>query len=307
MFVHAPLQKLFRAYRALAKFPHTGEFDYQRLGRVSTVRFDATNLQFQALYGQVYHAGYEQELAALLDVLLPEGGTFFDIGSNWGYFSLYAASNHQRLAIHAFEPHPRTFRDLTSCVTQAGLDKLTTCHNLALSSSDGEAFIHFPDGLHSGAAEVNAHAQGTRITTRQLDSLHVPTPDVIKMDVEGHEIEALKGAVTVLQTSRPFIVFENKRNHQTPAQTLDPLRFLEDLGYEFFIPAVKRAEAAIAYFLPCGYQEDIRRVQAINPVDCLALVPFEPATRFMFQHDINVLACHTGRREQLCSLFRTEC
>lgn len=303
LFVHVPLQKLFRAYRGLAKFPHWGEFDYHRLGRTSTVRFDATNLQFQALYGRVYLDGYEQELAALLDVLLSEGGTFFDIGSNWGYLSLYAASDHRQLSIHAFEPHPSTFRDLAGCVTQAGLDELATCHNLALSNRDGEAFIHFPDGLHSGSAEVNTLAQGTQITMRRLDSLPLRAPDVIKMDVEGHELEALQGATATLQSARPFIVFENKRNYQMPAQTLGPLQFLAGLGYEFFIPAVKRAEAAKDYFLPCGYQEVIRRVQAIKPQDCLALVPFEPATRFLFQHDLNVLASHTSRRPQLDALF----
>src|SRR5688572_1727731 len=60
-----------------------GEFDYDRLGRRTTIGFNARNLQFQALYSPFCKNGYEPDVAMLLDALLPEGGTFFDIGSNW--------------------------------------------------------------------------------------------------------------------------------------------------------------------------------------------------------------------------------
>ncbi|MEI9959644.1 MAG: hypothetical protein WDM76_00530 [Limisphaerales bacterium] len=75
---------MFPFYRALFRSPEFGEFSYQRANLISTIRFDAGNLQFQALYNPVYKNGYEQDICSLLDALLPEGGTFYDVGSNWG-------------------------------------------------------------------------------------------------------------------------------------------------------------------------------------------------------------------------------
>jgi FkbM family methyltransferase len=274
-----------------------GEFDYERLGRSATIRFNARNLQFQALFAPFFKYGYEPEVGALLDLMLPEAGTFLDIGSNWGYFTLYAASNHSRLTIHAFEPMPATYKDLTGCVAQAGLSDLVTCHNMALSSTDGEALIRIPDGLHSGIAEVSNLDGATRIGTRRLDSLALSRPDFIKMDVEGHEIEVLNGAKETLKMARPFIIFESKLEHLRPDRTLEVLFFLSMLDYRFYIPAVQRQFKEQNYYLQCAGLP-------IGDGDNLALVPFEAGTRPLWQHDVNVFACHESRQQELMAVFK---
>lgn len=303
LFFYVPLRKLFPLCRRLGFLPHAGDFDYERLGTTRNIKFNANNVQFQALYGRVYEYGYEQELGLLLDLLLPEGGTFYDIGSNWGYFSLYAASNRTKVNIHAFEPFPNTHQDLKSCVEQAGLAELVTRHELALSNSDGTAFIEIPDGLHSGTAELTANNRGTQITIRQLDSLKLPPPDFIKMDVEGHEANALRGGLNTLKASWPYLVFENKRDYADPGKTLEPLTILEELGYRFFVPSLRQSFHGKDYFVPCGWQLDLRRMQEIKDNDHLALAPFVAADRFLYQHDVNVLACHQTRLAQLQSIF----
>lgn len=305
LFIQLPLQKLFRLYRSFAAFPHWGEFTYQRFGKTEVIRFDARNVQFQPLYKEIWRRGYEQEVSILLDTFLPEGGTFYDIGSNWGYFSLYAASNRSKLTIHAFEPHPGTFRDLCACVQQAGLTDMVNSHNFALSNEDSDSFIELPDGLHSGSAEVNRSGRGTPIKTKSLDSLDLPSPDAIKLDVEGHELQVLQGGRKILETSRPYIIMESKRYHGSAAAlTLAPLAYLRELGYELFAPSVKRSVAGQEYFIPCGALLDTGEMQCIESSDCLALIPFEPNTRFTLQPDVNVFACHSSRKEFLLSLFR---
>lgn len=303
LFFYVPLRKLFPLCRKLGILSSAGDFDYERLGKTINIKFDARNVQFQALYGRVYEYGYEQELGLLLDCLLPAGGTFYDIGSNWGYFALYAASNRAQVKVHAFEPFPNTHRDLKSCVEQAGLNDQVTRHELALSNNDGEAFIEIPDGIHSGTAELTTNSRGVRIVTRRLDSLQLPPPDFIKMDVEGHEAEALRGGLNTLKSARPYLVFENKRDYPEPGKTLEPLLILEELGYHFFVPALQTAFARKPYYVPCGWQLDIRRMQEIKDHDHLALVPFTAAERFLYQHDINVLACHESRLAELQAVF----
>lgn len=292
------LCRMFRIYYHFCRFS-VGEFDYERLGRRATIRFNARNLQFQALYVPCFKFGYEPDVAGLLDALLPEGGTFFDIGSNWGYFALYTASNHSRLTVHAFEPQPQSYQNLVSCIEQAGLSGMVVCHNLALSSIDGEAFIQIPDSLHSGLAEVSKLGGGgaVRIGTRRLDSMGLPQPDCIKLDVEGHEIEVLKGAKETLAAARPFIIFENKPDYLRPDKVLDVLFFLAGLGYCFYMPAVQRRHPARSYFMQCGWH-------SVGEGDLLALAMFEPEMRLLWQHDINVFACHRSRQQELMALFK---
>jgi FkbM family methyltransferase len=303
LFFYLPLRKLFPVCRKLGCLPNSGSFDYERLGKTVPIRFDANNLQFQALYSRIYEYGYEQELGLLLDCLLPEGGTFYDVGSNWGYFSLYAASNRSRVKIHAFEPFPGTHHDLKSCVEQAGIADLVTRHELALADADGEAFIEIPDGLHSGTAELTADSRGTRIITKRLDSLLLPPADFIKMDVEGHEAGVLRGGLNTLKSSWPYLVFENRRNITKPGTTLDPLLILQELGYRFFLPSVRQSYASTDYFLPCGWQMEIQRAQEVRDNSYLALAPFEVSNRFLYQHDLNVFACHESKLAQIRASF----
>lgn len=302
LFLHVPLRRLFVHYLRLCRRPSWGAFDYERLGARRTVRCDGRNLQFHALFGRYWEKGYEPETALLLDALLSEGGTFYDIGSNWGYFSLYAASRRHRLVVHAFEPHPQTFRDLEGCVEQAGLKEIVTCHHFALSNSDGEAFIQIPDQLHSGQAEVS-RSGGTRIVTRCLDTLGLPLPDLIKMDVEGHEIEVLRGAESTLRRAKPFVVLESKRDYGTPERTLEPLFFLASLGYTFFQTSLERNQGARRHLLPFGFQARLGRMQPIEENDNLALTELSPVERFLFQDDLNLLACHDDRLGALGAAF----
>jgi len=274
----------------------TGEFEYERLGQRHRVVFNAKNFQFQALYAPFYQTGFEPEVAMLIDALLPEGGTFFDIGSNWGYFSLCAASCRQKVEIHAFEPQPATYQDLTQCVQQAGLSQVVTCHNVALSSSDGEASITIPDGLHSGTAEVSLRNGGQRVPMRRLDSLGLPAPGFIKMDVEGHETEVLRGGVEVLKSARPFIVFESKPSAAFEEKSLEPLFFLKDLGYRLYAPALQRHNGTRVY-----YQQDY--TLPASPGDSVVLIELAPEERLLWPAYLNLLACHEERLPQLAASF----
>jgi FkbM family methyltransferase len=261
------------------------------MGKENIIRFDARNLQFRALYFDPAVVNYEPEVGMLLDDFLPEDGVFFDIGSNWGYFSLFATSNRHHLNIHAFEPMPDTFLDLKSCIEQANVSEFVTCHQLALSSSDGEAFIEIPDRLHSGQATVS-FGRGTHcITTRRLDTMNLPKPDLIKMDVEEHEMDVLRGAEKTLRSARPFIVFENKPNESEPERALEPLFFLRELGYHLFAPDLGRTFDGRRYYTPAGSQSSRH--------DLLVLTKLEPEMRLLRQRDLNVFACPEERISQL--------
>lgn len=292
------LRLLFPLLRLLVRRSE-GTFEYARLGTRRNIPFNARNLQFQALYAPFAAHGYETDVAALIDLLLPaQGGTFFDIGSNWGYFPLYAAAQRSQLSAHAFEPMPATYNDLVATVRRAGLEALVTCHHVALSDSDGETFMCLPDGLHSGQAMLSRSDGAARVAMRRLDGLGLAAPDFVKIDVEGHELEVLRGASETLRSARPFIVFENKPFGGRPEKTLAPLRYLDSLGYELFVPALERRPVdEPGYFLPVLGQPAL-------PGDRFTLLPLEVSRRLFWPADLNILACHQSRREALVSAFR---
>jgi FkbM family methyltransferase len=291
------LKAAFSIFHSLG-LPASGKFTYERFGQKQNVHFNGRNLQFQSLYAPFWKNGYEFDVQTLIDFLVPEDGVFFDIGSNWGYFTLYAASQRKKLTIHAFEAHNDTYHDLVSCVTQAGITNIATCHNVALSNSDGEAFIDLPDGLHSGQATVSENKTGEKIVTRQLDGMNLPPPDLLKIDVEGHELEVLKGAGKILRKVKPFIVFENKPDDAGLGKCLEPLYYLTELGYELFSPILRRQQGLRCFNLPA----------AINfPIgdDKFVLVKLKPEDRLLLQPDLNVLACHKSRLQTLTPILDT--
>ncbi len=306
LMLNAPLEKLFHLYY---RFPLSsyGELEYDGPTGVRVLRFNAHNLAFDMFYSDVFAENYEDETGVLLDALLPLGGCFYDIGSNWGMFSLYAASRGGAPKIHAFEPIPSTFKDLSDSVAQAGLRERIQCHNVALSDVDGETEFQLP--LHSASAQsdpgalIAPGARRVRVRTGRLDSLKLEKPDFMKIDAEWHEAAVLRGAEATVRAAKPFIMLENKVSRGQPGQTFEPLRFLVRNGYQFFLPTLKRIYSEGDYLVNCGYQADTGRNQGIRKEDLMVLVPFDPTMRVLLPWSVNLFACHADRIGELCTKF----
>jgi FkbM family methyltransferase len=135
---------------------------------------------------------------------------FVDIGANVGRWSLEASRLAPRGRVHAFEPHPAAFAQLVRSVAGRNV----SCHPVALGSAPGRAQLHFdPDltvlsSLHErnleGFGVALDHTVEVEVSTidafceaEALDSI-----DLVKIDVEGHELETLQGAHTSLEAGR---------------------------------------------------------------------------------------------------------
>lgn len=292
----------FLFYQRFIPVKPKGTFLYTVDGKEKRIVFDGRNTQFEALYRSHYVDGYEPEVTTLVDSLLPSDGVFYDIGSNWGYHSLWAASNpgfHGQ--IHAFEPFPSTFVDLKSVVEQAGLTDRVALHKQAVSDHAGTTAMHLPNPLHSGWATMDddsgAQQQG-KIPVVTLDSLQIAPPAIMKIDAEKAEAKVLRGARNLIAKSHPMIVFESLRDQAAPESTLEPFGILAEAGYTFFRLAWLREDAkGVAYL-----RGDDNHAPALKE-DCLALVPFNPAVRFLAPEWMEVFACRRDDLPRLRSLF----
>lgn len=296
--------------KRLAKRPTRLAYDFARdalklggrgcvhLGEDRSANFDARKPHFGNIYFGNEPAGYEPDVSAMLASLLKGDQTFCDIGSNWGYFTFYAASLSSFTGlIHAFEPVPTTRSDVIGLRDGFGLQDRIAVHATALSSEAGtvEMAVHDSEtGLNriAGSGVGREGAGRETVPMSRLDDLDIK-PDVIKMDVEDHEFEALSGGVQTLKETKPFIIVESWLTPSQPFRTLRALRLLEDQNYDLYQP---------------GWQVDTPNGHVIFPdfgdrlpgPDCkLALVPFISDQRFMLSQQMNVFACPKDRVEDL--------
>ncbi len=298
--VGRPAKKLFKFLFKQDWFVGQSSFALQVGGDWRRISFSPRNMQFGALYMPQNQPIYEPETSALLDILVADDSVFFDIGANWGYYAAYLASRDGfQGRVEAFEPFPSTHQDLVSTVEQSGLSDTIGVHGIALSDRDGTANMAAWDGLQSGLARLgdaeNPNTARVDVPLRQLDSVDLPTPDVIKIDAEDHEEEVLRGAKDLLESARPIIVFENWLHPDNVRLTLGPLNFLADQGYRFFIIGWQRGgkDGSMVPDLPA----------AGNDTVSLALIPFLPESRFFLSQQLNILAVPEDKMDQLREKF----
>jgi FkbM family methyltransferase len=169
-----------------------------------------------------------------LERLLSGAGTFYDIGANIGYYSLFAASAPEALQVVAFEPNPGNFALLAANAALNG--SRIQCVHAAVSDATGRAVLHVPRSNLSGSLEaafnpdildtVEVHAY------RLDDYVERRTPTgrlVLKAIVEGHEPKLLRGARRVLEEQRPDMILAVTQRYDDETITL-----LQDRGYAFY-------------------------------------------------------------------------
>jgi FkbM family methyltransferase len=135
-------------------------------------------------------------MSLLRAALEREVATFVDVGANIGPYTLIA-SEHQKTFVVSIEPHPETFIKLARNVERNGR-KNVACLNLAISDHDGHTLLS--DGRYSSLNRVIDPARADQkclsVPCQALDSLCAELnirPDVIKIDVEGHESQVIQG------------------------------------------------------------------------------------------------------------------
>jgi FkbM family methyltransferase len=173
------------------------------------------------------------ELPVLLNLasLFRDGDVFVDVGANVGLYSKLLSrlqTFHPRLRIVAFEPHPGTFQRLKENLKTISAE----VHCLALSGSTGsQQFFEGPASAVFSAEKSSFSLQNRAvwIETKRLDEISLPDgPIMLKIDVEGHEFEVLRGAASLFERRRIAVVFLDGFDEPSIP------RLLADLGFILF-------------------------------------------------------------------------
>jgi FkbM family methyltransferase len=171
------------------------------------------------------------------------GNIVYDIGANVGYLSVELATHRQRdnITVIAFEPQRRLARNIRLAARLNDLDNLFVKECVVGSEMGDVSFSEMRHSVH-GTAVSGVENAITQYTVPQIsidDSVsdgRLPPPDVIKLDIEGYEYEALSGASQTLTKHKPIVIFEISSMTEVAGRTpADYARLFRECGsYRFF-------------------------------------------------------------------------
>lgn len=171
-----------------------------------------------------------------------EGMAVVDIGANIGYYTIQMASLvGPRGRVLAIEPNPVMVKELQANLSLNGLTNVDIMRS-AVGAVDGVAQFYFPTAGHEAHGSLRPNstfdtASQGEVPLARLDSvihrLNIESVGLIKMDIEGAELLALRGAEETLKRSKPTVIFE--ASEQLTAafdySVIDTLKYLDGLGY----------------------------------------------------------------------------
>jgi FkbM family methyltransferase len=155
---------------------------------------------------------YESQLQRALAERLGTGDTFWDVGGHAGFFTVLGARLvGKRGRVHVFEPCPENRRRVEAAVRLNGLGNVSI-HECAVSAASGQATLHghVSTSMWTLVEERAGDERGLPVTVRTLDELadDPGVPDVIKLDVEGAEVDVLHGGSRLLKDAESALLVE---------------------------------------------------------------------------------------------------
>ena len=147
---------------------------------------------------------YELPKQKLLERLVRPGMTVYDIGAQAGFYTLCLSRMVGETGrVFAFEPFADNVRNLLEHVRMNGLRNVRIVQAAVAGCSGVRGFTTDRGACQNGLAEENGPLL---VPTVSLDSLSLARPDLIKMDIEGGESEALRGSRRILSEHRPVVL-----------------------------------------------------------------------------------------------------
>lgn len=174
----------------------------------------------RSLYSYGEFSGAEcEEIISLAD-----GGKCLDVGANIGFMSM--ALSYSGCSVVAFEPQPELFKLLKRNCPNA------KCSPIALSDEFAVGLmprIRYGDRGNYGGLGLGMKSDlGTiSVATQPLDGTDVTNINFIKIDVEGHELQVLKGATETILRDKPVMYIEDDR----PEKSIELRKYIKHLGY----------------------------------------------------------------------------
>ena len=172
---------------------------------------------------------------AVLKSILRDDMTIIDVGANIGYYALEEDTHVKVKLIVAIEPNPVSFELLSQNICMN--DAMANVFNIGISDVDGT--LPFYISKQSNICSILPRAEYEKkidVPVMRLDTLldreKIENVDLIRMDIEGHEINALRGMKETMEKYRPWFCLEYHSPVISPEDREFFISTLEALDYE---------------------------------------------------------------------------
>lgn len=225
-----------KPYLNYMQYEHVRLYYTRGSGLIERIRSGSTSTVYEP---ELVHA-IVNELSKHTDPI------FVDIGTNIGLITSSIVSRVKNVTVFGFEPSPIPYRSFMVTLFANQLEQTVHLTQTAVSDVQGTiSFMTHGDAASSGDGIRETHRPGVPATavtvpTTTLDawtaSVKPSTLNVIKIDIEGAELLALRGAVHCLSTYRPVLFLEIAQENLTayPHTPRDILSFFTDHAYSLF-------------------------------------------------------------------------
>jgi FkbM family methyltransferase len=166
---------------------------------------------------------YESYLQRVIALEVRPGSVFYDVGANVGFYSLLASTLVASGRVYAFEPLPANVNYLRRHLELNGIQNAEVLE-VAICDRVGASFFYEDETRAMGRLQTDGQCF---VRTETLDSLvgerRIRPPDYMKMDIEGAELLALRGASQTFRKSRPvlFLAMHSQEMHRECRQLLE--------------------------------------------------------------------------------------
>lgn len=184
---------------------------------------------------------FEPHFFEIANAFLPKAGTFFDLGANVGFCTFGLIPSKSIVSFHLFEASPRMIELLTESINLHHRFNFKLNH-ACISDKEGETSFHIRADQSGQSHVATEYEEGVKVPNLLLDRYckenSICQVDFAKIDLEGHEVNALKGWRTFLgkkNTKALYIEIIPENQARYGYETKEPLLFLESLGYALFL------------------------------------------------------------------------
>lgn len=184
---------------------------------------------------------FEPEIVALGREFIKPGTAVLDVGANFGQMSLqFAQMAGQEGKVYAFEAQQRVFEILRRNIEANKAHNVNAVYGAVYDENGLE--LHFPEPDMSIFGSLGSYGidpqstTGTIVKSFTIDSLKIEQPiSFMKVDIQGSDLAAMKGAIHTIQKHQMPIVFEFEEQFQEQFQTSfqDYVEFVAAINYRF--------------------------------------------------------------------------
>ena len=181
----------------------------------------------------IQRIGHTDPEMYLLPSLCDEAASAVDIGSHAGDYAFHML-RHSRHC-HVFEPRPDAIKNIEGLLEGASLP--ITIHAAALSNAGGTMSLRVaPECPERSTLEATNPLEDfsehhISVPVRRLDDCDLEEVGCIKIDVEGHELAVLEGAMETIRRDQPSLIIEAEERHN-PDAVENLVCLLEPIGYD---------------------------------------------------------------------------